>query len=121
MAQLTIQHIAHIPSKSRNHYTGSNRFEEGFHLYRLTSVERNAVGFLIEKVVIFRASLDYKQFASHGNPRSYSSVQALLEGENTKAELYKNQLKTSMPIGVYSFSPQEMESAHQIWNEIAVS
>jgi hypothetical protein len=113
MNQVHIEHSYTIPSSHRNHYTGSDKFVEGFHSYRLSSIGKNSN----EKVVLFKTSLDKKKFYCGGEISSHNSLHALLEIENIKSAFYQKN-RTLLPIGFHSFSIEEIESAIQIWNEM---
>jgi hypothetical protein len=113
MNQVHIEHSYTIPSKYLNYYTGSDKFEEGFHSYRLSSIAKNSV----EKVVLFKTSLDKKKFYCGGEISYHNSLKALLEIENIKSAFYQKNRKL-LPIGFHSFSSDEIEHANQIWNEM---
>jgi len=120
MAQISIQCIAHVPSSTRNPFTGSRKFQEGFNTYRLEVIERNpSLCILREKVVIFRTSLDHKRFAQEGNLWSHTSFRAIIEAENARAEFYKTHRQEQfLTCGVMEFSQEELDAAHQVWSQI---
>ena len=119
MAQISIQHISQIPSRSYNPFTGSRKFEEGFNVYRFTAIERTPIGTLSEKSLIFRTSLDHSRFTLNGNLWSHSSLQSLIEAENSKSEFYKTHRQEQfLTVGVQSFTTEEIHEANSLWSQI---
>jgi hypothetical protein len=119
MAQISIQLLSQVPSRSFNPFTGSRSFQEGFNVYQLQATERTPIGTLVEKNIIFRSSLDHKRFTLNGNLWSHTSLLGLIQSENSKSEFYKTHRQEQfLTAGVHSFSQEELDAANQVWSQL---
>lgn len=117
MSQISIQRISHVPSIARNPLTGSRRFQEGFNVYRLDVHATSDAG-LQQKTIIFRSSLDHTRFGH--DFMSWTSLQSLMEAENSKLEFYKTvRPERVMSQGITSFSSEEISAAVQALAEFS--